>query len=174
MTAKSLFVLIVKIIGVYLLVNSISVIFSFLTTMPYLLDEEATLSSIALSSLIILSILCFYGLIAYLCLFQTEQVVEKLTLIKGLEEEKIGFVVHQNNLLKIIFYVAGVLILLDSIPHLCKQVFEYFQERYVHEFITQNPSTKYIVYHAVKVLAGYLLIKENRKIVSFIDRMSKS
>lgn len=174
MTVKSLFILIVKIIGIYLLVNALSIVFSFLTTMPYLMDDEATFTGIVISILAILAILSFYGLIVYLFLFQTEQVLEKLALTKGLEDQKVGFLVHQDNLLRIIFYVTGILILVDSIPHLCKQGFAYFEERYVHEFVTQNPSTKYIVYHFVKVAIGFWVIKENKEIVSWIERKSRS
>lgn len=155
--------------GLYLIGESINVALTFFSSLPYFMDEEATLLSIGISFLITLAVLGFYAFVVQICLFQTDWVIDKLQLTKGLSEEPFTLKINQTNLLSIVVYLIAGFILLDSIPHFCKQVFEYFQQRYVHESFLRNPSTKYIVFHALKIGIAYLIIDKHRQIITFIQ-----
>ena len=175
MTQRSLFAIIIKIIGLYLIISAvilipqlIATLFAFVGQINYNDAKEV---------LIMVLFVCFaagiYILILRYCLFKTEWLIDKLHLDKGFSEEKIELNIHRSTVLKIAVIVIGAILIVDYLPILCKDVFAYWQFTGFNKGFKDNPVSKGIILDVAKIFIGFFLMTCSRLIVNFIERKRK-
>lgn len=125
---------------------------------------------ILVSGLMLLTVGIFF-LILYFCVFRTDLIIDKLRLDKNFTEEKIELNIHRSSVLTIALTVVGILVLIEAIPNLCKNIFSFVQQKSV--MFIKGPDSGWIIFYAVKVLLGYILLTNSRMIVNFIERKRK-
>ncbi|HEY4195329.1 MAG TPA: hypothetical protein VGM63_07325 [Mucilaginibacter sp.] len=175
MTPRSLFVIIVKIIGIYLIVSAATIIPQWTITIydfaPQFGKDNA--QSFLSAAFFLLLTAVFYILILRYCFFKTDWIIDKLHLDKGFSEEKFEINIHRSTVLKIAVIVIGGVMAIDSLPLFCKQVFSYIQMSRINSGFKEMQSSGWIVFYLVKFFVGFSLINANRPIVNFIDRKRK-
>lgn len=175
MTPRSLFAIIIKIIGIYLIINAFVLIPQFIIT-AFSLGRQMTnhdtgdVMGIGIYVLIEMSI---YIVTLRYCLFKTEWLIDKLHLDRGFSEEKLEINIHRSTVLKISVIAIGAIMLIDYLPELCRNAFTYFQMGGPDRGFKDNPSSKYLVFDLVKIFAGFFFVTSSRLIVNFIERQRK-
>lgn len=171
MSPKSLFNIVLKIFGLFLLGDFLNVISQFISTIPFFSMNDAEIGSSGfLASLVGLSLIAIYIIIAYLLLFKTNYLVEKLKLDKGFSQQQFSFDLSREQILLIALIVLGGIILVNEIPGVCRTIFNYFEEK--RTFHVVKPVSSYLIIPVIKILFALLLIGERKRIVGFIERKS--
>ncbi|MFB9840770.1 hypothetical protein [Mucilaginibacter ginsenosidivorans] len=175
MTPRSLFAIIIKIIGFYLLLGAvvsipqtITALFSFKSQFGYgSADDILTMGFFLVFSV------SFHLAVMYYCIFKTEWIIDKLQLDQNFSEEKFEFSIHRSTVLRIAVIVIGGVMIADSLPLLCKQVFVFIRFNRTGADLKQNPETVWMIFYFVKFSAGFVLLSSSRPIVNFIELKRK-
>lgn len=171
MTTKSLFNIILKILGIFFIKDILAGVPQILSVILYMTNSNAVGEAIwTLVSTVL--ILLVYIFVSYQLIFRTDYIIEKLKLDKGFDQETIPLNIHRSTVLSISIIVIGGLIVAQEIPNLCRQLFDYFQEKRM-TYGQTNPSISYSVLAGAKILVGLLLIGNQKQIVSLIESQRK-
>jgi hypothetical protein len=171
MTTKSLFNIILKILGIFFIKD-------ILITVPQLLSfiyftNSNTVGEAIWAILTTLIILFVYVLVSYYLIFKSDLIITKLKLNEGFDQETIPLNMHRSTILSISIIVIGGLMVADEIPNLCRQLFAYFQEKRM-TYGQTDPTISYSVLSAAKIVIGLLLMGSQRQIVKFIEHKRKN
>lgn len=171
MTPRSLFNIILKILGIFFIKDFIALIPQFITFALYFVEPD-TVSMGAWSVVFTLATLIAYGIIAHYLIFRTDSIIDKLKLDKGFSEQTLSLNIHRSSILSISIIVIGGILVADEVPNFCKLVFSYFEaKRFTHLQI--NPSTVYLIMSSVKLIIGVVLTTGQRQIVNLIELKRK-
>jgi hypothetical protein len=171
MTPRSLFNVILKVFGLFFIKDFLALIPQLVASLLFVTKLDAFSESI-LSLVITLLIVSIYAFVTYYIIFKTETIIDKLKLDKGFDQDTIPLNIHRSTILSISIIIIGGYIVADEIPNLCRQLFAYYQEKRM-TYGQTNPKLQYSVLSAAKIMIGFLLIGEQRKIVNFIERKRK-
>ena len=172
MAPRSLFALIIKIIGIYLVIGGIVAIPQMLTAFHSFTSQVSYADSkdvFAIALFLIITVAIYISIMRY-CLFRTEWLIDKLHLDKGFTEEKLELNIHRSTVLQIAVIVVGCIMVIDNLPLLCREIFVYFQTSMPNIGFKENPSSKFIVIDFAKFFIGLFLMTSSRLVVNFIER----
>jgi len=172
MTTRSFWIILIKILGIWFMLDSLQIIYSYLTYIP-LMSSGSTLSAVLTAIGMTTLIIIIFFLILYLCLFRTEWIIDKLQLDRGFPEEKFELNMHRSSIYAISIIVIGGIILLRSFPDLCRQIILYFQQSSLPRDYSSNPTWSYILLNFIQTLIGVYFITSNRTIVNFIENQRR-
>src|SRR6185295_8629047 len=130
MTLKSLFAVILKILGLFFIKEFLALIPQVLSSVLYLTNSETRIEGIWTLLTTLLILLVYWGVCFYL-IFRTDLIISVLQLDKGFDQESIPLNIHRSTILSISVIVIGGLLIVDELPNFCRQVFYYFQEKRV-------------------------------------------
>ena len=173
MTPRSLFTIILKIIGLFLikeflvsLASLVSIGFSF----AYRYDDLAGGGIwVILASLLVVFA---YGFIAHYLIFRTEYVLDKLKLADGFDQDEFPLNIHRSTILSIAVIVIGGYMVASEIPNFCRQILLYFQQRRM-AYGVDDPSLSYVILSGVQIVVGLFLMAGQRHVVNLIERQRK-
>jgi len=171
MTPRTLFNIILKILGIFFIKDFLAAIPQLLSVMLYLTKSDSIPEAIWTLVTTIL-ILVAYGVVSFLLIFKTNYVIDILKLDQGFEEETLSLNIHRSTILSISIIVIGGLLVADELPNFCRQLFSYFQEKRM-TYGQTNPSLSYSIVSAVKIIIGMILMTGQRQIVNLIERQRK-
>ena len=167
MSIKTFWTILIKILGIWLILASLSVLSSAFWLVPWGTPSAKDLLAIIVILVLILGI---YGVILWLFVFKSSWLIDKLRLDKGFPEEKIDLNVQPSTVLAIAVIVIGGIMLIDSFPELCRQIFIFFKQKYSY---IESPAFSQIIFTGVKAVLGFLLMTNSRTVVNFIDKETK-
>lgn len=171
MTIRSLFKIILKVIGLFFLKDTINLMINTLIQF-YNGFIDNTLSMFSLSFAGNFCFLLTYCLISWLLIFKTDIIINRLSLDSGFPEEQIQLKIHRSTVLRISIVIIGGLILIDNIPSLSREFFLYMeQKRYFRNTTSQIKIDA--IHIGVKIVIGILLISHGRYLVNFIEQKRK-
>ena len=168
MTIRTFWTIFIKIIGIWLVLDSVTVIPQFFSTL-FLTNPSDTSQSFALTLAFLLFTIGIYIFILRLFVFKTAWLIDKLHLDKGFEEERIDMNIQLSTVLTVATIVAGGLMFAESLPLLCKQIFVSLQQNGMYK---ERPAKGWIIFYSVKTMLAYLLMTNSKKVVSFIDKQT--
>jgi hypothetical protein len=171
MTTRTLFNIILKVLGIFFIKDILAAIPQLLSVILYMTKSD-TIGEAIWTLVMTVLILLIYGIVSYYLVFRTNLIIDKLKLDSGFDQETIPMNIHRSTVLSISIIVVGGLIIADEIPNLCRQLFAYFQEKRM-TYGQTDPSISYSVMAAVKIIIGFLLIGNQRQIVNFIESKRK-
>ena len=166
MTPKSLFNIILKIIGIFFIKEALLILPSFVSAILSIRSTTDT-GEILFDLILYLGVLLVYGAISYYLIFKTEWIIQKLKLENGFDESEFSLNIHRSTILRITVMVIGGLILADEIPNFCRQLYSYYMQKTMTHGL--HPTIAFLVLSVTKIIIGALLIAEQRKIVNFIE-----
>ncbi len=164
MTIRTFWTILIKILGIWLVLDSVTVIPQFISTLFYT-DPNDTGQGFALSIALLLLTIGVYLFILRLFVFKTAWLIDKQHLDKGFDDEKIDLNIQLSTVLIVATIVIGGLMFVDSLPQLCKQTFLFFQQKAVFR---ENPKSNWIIFYLVKTILGILLMTSSKQVVAFI------
>lgn len=143
MQLKTLWLIILKVFGVYLAYASI-ILFVF---------SLATFNTTS-TGLTTLLVFVLEAVFAYLFLFRTEFVIQRFGLEKSISEKRIDITIKSSKILQIAIVVIGINSLLDSIPEMIGNL--------------QVITSKLTMLSILKVILGFLLLIKSVQIERWI------
>ena len=168
MTIRTFWTIFIKILGISLVLGSLTVIPQFLSALPFFgHNYNDNFYGAGLLLLFLLLTIALYILVLWLFVFKTAWLIDKLHLDKGFTEERIELNISQSTVFTIAVIVVGGLIFVDSFPQLCRQTFVFFQEK---NLFREDPNSGWIIFQLVKTILGYLLMTNSQLVIKFIDR----
>lgn len=171
MTFKSLWIILIRILGIYLafqlfiLIEQIFTQLVFLSHIPTGSNQPGMLTELGMLITIIVILL----LVIRLCFYNPILIINMLHLDRGFEEEQITINGDRLKVLNTAVIVIGGVILADALPLLLKTTFIYFQHINTYRLFKDFPDSAWIVFYAVKCTIGYLMMSFSRSISLFID-----
>ncbi len=169
MKPKDLFVIILKVIGIYLIKD-------VLLAIPPVISEVFQIFQVSkdvafFSFIFSLFVLGLHLVIVYLLLFKTGYLISKLKLTTELSDEPLQNNMHRSSIYTIAIIVSGILILTFSLPSLVNHI--YFWYEYVDSRKGINHSQKFdfsgLLTASTEVIIGFLFLGNQRTIVNFIE-----
>lgn len=166
MTPRTLFSIVLKVLGLFFIKDMIANIPSLVAYLPYYLGTVGEVSYGALA-LFVLSI-GLYVFIIYCLIFKSNVIIDKLQLTNGLGDEPIPFNLHRSSILSICVIIIGALMIINAVPWLLRQIFLYYQRSRLHVEYSK-PDKTYIIVYIAEIVLGLLLMANQRAIVNFIE-----
>lgn len=174
MTPRTLFTIILKIFGIYLIYTSILVIPDGVTTiLTFKQMAEDGNSWIAYGIILTILVLLVYYALIHFCIYKTDWVITKLALAEHFEEERFEINIHRSTVLRIAVIAIGALIFIDAVPIFCRQVFIYFKQVHTEPLFNITTNGGWSIYYFVQMFIGYFMMSSSRLIVNFIERNRK-
>jgi hypothetical protein len=171
MSPKSLFTIIIKVLGLLLIFGLLELVPNILGLVPLLIaaDLDSQLTAVIFSGMV----LFIYFFLIYISLFKTAYIIEKLSLDKHFDTEIIEFNIDPATVLRISIIVLGGVILINAVPVLFKDIVNYLRQMQLSNLYGQ-PSFQTMVISGSKLLIGYLLMDHSNRISSWITRSATS
>jgi len=169
MTPRSLFNIILKVIGIFFIRNILMTAADIIPAVTDVNKEE--FEDFGMLNLVILLLEFLVNLLlTYILLFKTNWVIDKLKLDQGFQQETLNVNIDRLAILRIIIIVLGGLLIVDSIPALIQEII-YFIEMRKSE--VPNAKDYNVILQAVKLLIGIFLIVYQRSIANFIEHKQR-
>jgi hypothetical protein len=168
MTPRTLWTIILKIFGLYVLIQALYIVLQLFVLLIGLAGQQNTTLWQALAY--VLFSVGLYLMVVYISLFKTDLVINKLKLDTAIEEEKIEINIHRSSILTIVILLSGILMFADSAPTLLKELYSYFAviNDYVH--FKNYPRAGMIIVEFLKTAFAIFMMTSSRLIVNFIER----
>ena len=170
MTAKSLFNIVLKILGIYFIKDIIIAIPSVFGVLYEF--GNADFSSALSSFLISAATLFIYCFIVYYLVFKTDWIIEKLKLLEKIPEDPIPLNIHRSTVLSITVLIVGLLLITQAIPQLIRGLSKWYQyNKAVRGMFNSMQPFDYsiILVYVAEIIIGLLLIGNQRLIVNYIE-----
>lgn len=172
MSARNLFNLILKILGIFFLSNileALSRLLSVLVYMPQYDSEQEAIFNLG----VCVPPLVLYSLFAWALIFRTEGVINLLRLDKFAGTQEInGLQVHRSVVLSIAIIAAGGWLLINEVPQFFRHALYYYQERKIYVRMAR-PDISYLAASALKIGIALLMLIFNRTLVKVIELRRK-
>ena len=132
MTPRTLWTVILKIFGIYFLIQTFYPVTQLFAAMIVFATQQNT--EVLQSMAYLFFSVGLYLMMIYISLFKTDLVINKLKLDTAIDEEKIEINIHRSSILTIVILLSGILMFADSAPMLLKELYSYFAviNDYVH------------------------------------------
>jgi len=176
MTPKSFWAILIKILGIYIILDSLTGIPAFLYTLlsyKAMINAEGNNQVVYFEAGYYFTVIIAYGLLIWLSLFNTNWLIDKLKLDQGYQEERFNFTMHRSNIFKITIMVIGGLMLTISFPWLCKYTFGYFEQIDQYKRFKDSPQAALIICYFLQSVIGYFLLTCSRMVVNYIELKRK-
>jgi len=163
MTIRTFWNILLKILGIYLVVQGVGVIMPYLAvfTTTFAMGTDDMIYYIVLT----LSILAAYFFILWLFVFKTSWLIDRLDLENGFDEERIDLKGDFSAIMTIAIIVIGGIMLIESLPMLAREFSLYIQRKEIA--FQENPSIGWTIFYIVKAMIGYLLMTNSKPIAAF-------
>ncbi len=171
MTPRSLFNIILKILGIFIIKDLLEAISQVFVAFS-LFDNPNAMPEVIWTLVAAIAVFFVDVFFCYILVFKTEWVIKVLKLESGFYQETIPLNMHRSTVLSISIIVIGGWLVANEIPNFCRQLFVYYQEKRM-TYGQTNPKIQYSVVSGVKIVIGILLIAEQRLFVNLIERQRK-
>lgn len=171
MSPKSLFIIIVRIIGLFLLIDVLRVIPQGLKVfgMMWAADNAMAMAGVIISG----AVMVMYYFVVKYTLFNTEKIVEKFSLDKNFSEEKFELNIHHSSIIKIAVICIGGYLFIENFAPMIIELYTFIQNQSqdLNTFYSDIPSynSLNLAHHVVMVLIGYYMLSNSRAIVNYIE-----
>jgi hypothetical protein len=174
MSPRSLFIIILKIFGLYF-IKEIIVTLPQTASLLVLLSRGDTIAEGFLMLFFSGLILLFFGVVAYQLLANTNKWVDKFELDKGFNQSDLSLHFSTSSVLTIALFITSGIILIEQIPQFCKLLYEFFEKKETGFFQSGYNKPDYwpLLYTSLKIIIALLLIGERKRIVALIESKQK-
>ena len=167
MAPRSLFNLILKIIGLFFIRDILEALSHTLSTLIYF-PQYSSVREAIVNVGTTLPPLILYALLAWLFIFKSDKIVDILRLEKDSSAAPVTVNAERSSLLSAGVVIAGVWVLVNEIPEFFRHAMYYYQERKMYVRMTR-PDVSYIVMSFIKILIGLVLVIFNKPVVNVIE-----
>ena len=168
MTPRSLWTILIKVFGLFVLAESLTLFPSLVNMAHSVSTFSGEVDYTAYSSVIIG--IGIYVATVWLTLFKSDLIIDKLSLDQHFKEEKLDINLKASTVIQIAIILFGGLMVLDSLPSFFRHAFEVYQQKMVFR---QSPTFEWLLYHFVVIVFGYLLITNSGRLTNWIGEKEK-
>ena len=184
MTPKSLYIIILRIVGLLILVQGIielpriiqEIIQSIQEIQELFNDKDSYGVVVVLVILYILTVVIYVLLLKYL-LLKPEIIIGKLKLDKNFDEEKFELNIHSSTVIRIAIIVIGGMTFIDHFIPLLRNIYVYMDTRNNVGFAGllggNNVSELDLIVGGLTLLISYLLISNSRRLTNWIEHIRR-
>jgi len=171
MSPRTLWTIILKIFGIYLVIQIYYPLTQLLSFIFMAFNQQLGENWQAFGFLFFSISIYLFLIIAFL--FRTNWLIDVLKLDKSIKEEKIEFNIHRSTILTIAILLSGIILLVDSLPLFLKELYGYYEviNDYIH--FKQYPRASNLIMEFVKLLISIFMLSGSRLIVNFIEHKRK-
>ncbi|MES2617013.1 MAG: hypothetical protein V4613_03990 [Bacteroidota bacterium] len=170
MTPHSFFTIVLKILGIYFLIEILRSIFEFSKIAYLAFAEYSEWDEIVFPILM----LAFFLLLVWLLLFRTGAVIVKLGLAQNFDEEKFELNIHRSSVIQIALIIIGVLIIKDYLHNFIAIFYDYFfvkHTSYDGVFYQKTETNLYeVVFPGCMLFLGYYLMRHSRNVTNMLEK----
>ena len=161
--------ILLKIIGLWILFSSISIIPQFFTTLSFV---EGSINIIALLQVwgILLGSIVIYFIIIRIFLFKTDWIIQKLKLNQNFNEDRIDLNIKPAQVLTIVIIIMGALILIESVPMFISRIYDFLKQK---TLFREYRDASWLIFYFIKAIIGYLLFTNGKYFAKFIEKNSE-
>ncbi len=180
MTPRSLFIILLRLAGIYFVFATLSgQIMSIYTWISLLINyipqetNENVLEYVLIrSSLLSVMDLLFFSTIFFL-IIMPRILINALLLDKGFQEEKLDINIHAASVIRIAAFIFGGLLFVISLISLFNQIMTLLNLIYIHHIPSNHVINSYVfplILDIVKIIIACLLVRYNRTIADYVVR----
>lgn len=169
MSPRSLFNIILKVLGILMIRDILIVIPSLFTAFSFLLNSSVDWNTIVF---FVFSI-SLYSWTIYMLIFRTDWIIDIFRLDQNFKEENLTVNMHRSSVLKIALIITGGLLVIDALPDLCTQIYSYWQQKKFYPGFNTDSFINILI-PVIKLVIGLLLLAGTNSIVNFIERKRRS
>ncbi len=166
MSIRSFWLIFLKVIGIFFLYSSLSVIPS-LAAIPMMMEMGMEMDNSIGPIVIILVSVAVYGCFIFLFLFRSGYVLRVLRLEDDFDEDAIELDVQPVTLLTFVVILVGGIMVVNGLPALLKELISYISTA---KFYGAERNIGWTIYYLAQCMLGLLLIFKNKPIVGFIEQ----
>lgn len=166
MTKRDFFVLIIKLFGLYMIVNSL---FSWVT-----FNFSVAMRDIDMFSIIwmIVALVIMVGLFVLL-IFKSSNVLKLLKLDKNFDDDRVDIGnFNPSSIVKLALIIIGGLLVIDNIPIFLSQILFAFKVN-VHGFGAESGDKFNLVVSGIKILFGFLIMTNYSELTNILKLNEK-
>jgi hypothetical protein len=168
MTLRTFWRIFLKAIGIWIILESISILASFLLVFLSSQGKEIEYNFNYLTFLIqFILVSGGYFLVFRYFILKTDWLIDKLKLDKGFEEENLDVKIDPKNILTLAVIVLGGFLFVHSIPILFSELFLFSQGK---EIFSENPGSHWIILYGIETTIGFLLMINYKPVVEFFTK----
>jgi uncharacterized membrane protein len=175
MAARSLFHIVIKILGLLFIKDIVMTIPSF---MPVIYGFGYGNMPGAFSMLLITALtLLIYLVIAFYFIFNTDWVISKLRLIENFPEDPIPLNIHRSTVVSIALLLLALFLIVQAIPLLVSELTKWYRYNDMLKGIPgQMDAFDYsmILVYLAQIVIGLLLIGYHRPLVGYIEMKTRA
>ncbi|WP_295674167.1 hypothetical protein [uncultured Mucilaginibacter sp.] len=171
MSPRSLWAIILKIFGIYLVIQIYYPLTQLISFIFMAFNRQLGENWQTISFLFFAISIYLFMIIAFL--FRTDWLIRILKLDNSIKEEKLEINLHRSTVLKIVIMLAGITMFADSLPLFLKELYSYYQQINDTVHFKNYPRASVIITELMKVLISYFMMTSSRLIVNFIERKRK-
>jgi hypothetical protein len=165
MSPRTLFTIVLKVIGIYFIKEVLLLLPQLLSSFAFLNQGLGSQGWFILFSAIIT--LAVYTLVIFYLVLDTDAVINKFELLKGIEEENLSISVHRSTVLAIVILLIGIVMIVTILPYFLQAAYNYFIERRYSYESKPNPSR--LILYAAELFLAILMIVYKNVLVNFIE-----
>ena len=169
MTPRSLFIIILRIIGVYVLVN----LFSAVPPVTAAWVMGGGFGGLQLVFITLLSILAILA-VCYALIFRADSIIDRFALDQGFPETEIYVSLNEKACVLIALFLVGGLVLINEVPNLMQQVYAVIDPVPYSMMGEAEISWRPVLLPLVKIILALLIIGERRRIAAYFLRDKSS
>lgn len=170
MTAKSLFNIILKVLGIYF-IKDIVIEIPSLFRVIYEFGNSDFFGGFT-TLLFSLATLFIYSIIIYYLIYKTDLVIDKFKLAENVPEDPIPLNIHRSTIICIAILVVGLLMIVQSIPLMIRGLSKWYQYNRATGSFSDHISPfdgSMIWVYVAEIIIGLLLIGNLRPLVNYIE-----
>jgi hypothetical protein len=167
MSPRSLFTIIIKVIGILLLKDILLFFSNFFQETSLMLSAQYWISLSSISSLLLTTLV--YILLAFTALFKTAWVIDKLRLDQGFREDLLTINIHRSTVIAISITVIGGLFLVEACRVLFFQFINFWNYKIQMTVFSSDQGSGGSIFTFVKLITGVLMIIYARALTNWIE-----
>lgn len=166
MTPRSLFNIVLKILGLFLF-KEIILLLPQIFNVFYFVITGSPFSQAAWVLFTTLLTIVLYWIAGYFLIFKSERIINEFKLDKGFDQETIPLNIHRSTILSISVIIIGGILIANALPEFCQNVYQYYLK--IRYYYDPNAETSNMMLSGSKVVIGIILIVVQRSIVNAIE-----
>ena len=174
MTARSLFDIVLKVLGIYFIKDIILTVPSLFGILYSIGDGDI---SGAISTLLIsLFTLLVYSVVAYTMIFRSGWVMEKLKLLEKVPEDPIPLNIHRSTVVSIVILLVAIYLIAQAIPLLIRELTKWYQyAQFTKGFFNGMEPFDFsmILVYTAEIILGLLMITYHRQLVNYVELQTR-
>ncbi|HLN73773.1 MAG TPA: hypothetical protein VK205_10790 [Prolixibacteraceae bacterium] len=168
MSIKTFWTILLKVIGIWMFLSGFTAVTYFFSSVGLIsYAENLNIPDVIYYIGALLLILGLFLLIIKMLIFNPNWIINKLKLVKGIEEETLDLNVGSNAVINIAIIVTGAVLIIDALPLLCQSIFIYLQQKTIFR---NDPGAGSIILLLAKSVLGYFLLTKSKIISEFIAK----